>query len=43
MEQNLHDQRREYDSPPLDEASLSNSPFDQFVTWYQHAVSSTVA
>ena len=40
MEQHLHDQRREYDSPPLDEASLSNSPYDQFVTWYQHAVAS---
>lgn len=38
MEQNLHDARREYDSPPLDEASLANSPYDQFVSWYQQAV-----
>ena len=39
MDQNLHDQRREYDNPPLDESCLASSPFDQFVSWYQHAVS----
>lgn len=34
---NLHDQRREYDNPPLDESSLPTDPFELFANWYQHA------
>ncbi len=35
----MHDQRREYDVPPIDESQLSPCPFRQFETWYQTAVS----
>lgn len=42
MEQSLHDQRREYDSPPMDEGSLASCPFDQFVTWYQQAIAEQI-
>lgn len=38
MSHNLHDQRREYDSPPINESELSNNPFEQFQTWYQASV-----
>jgi pyridoxamine 5'-phosphate oxidase len=34
----MHDQRREYDAPPIDESQLSDNPFQQFDEWYQTAV-----
>ena len=34
----MHHLRREYDAPPIDENSLSESPFMQFEEWYQTAV-----
>lgn len=34
---NLHHQRREYDNPPVDEATLPLDPYDLFAHWYQHA------
>ena len=34
----MHDQRREYSVPFIDESSLSASPFLQFEEWYQTAV-----
>jgi pyridoxamine 5'-phosphate oxidase len=38
MNHSLHDQRREYDSPPLDETELRCNPVEQFQLWYQEAV-----
>ncbi len=34
----MHHLRREYDAPPIEENSLSDSPFMQFEEWYQTAV-----
>lgn len=34
----MHDQRREYNAPPIEESSLSANPFLQFEEWYQTAV-----
>ena len=34
----MHDQRREYNAAPIEESSLSASPFLQFEEWYQTAV-----
>ncbi len=38
----MHNQRREYDVPPIDEDRLSQCPFVQFEEWYQAAVSADV-
>ena len=38
MSHDLHDQRRDYHSPPLDESDLAVDPFTQFESWYQAAV-----
>ena len=37
MSHSLHDHRREYDAPPIEESSLSESPFLQFQEWFQTA------
>jgi pyridoxamine 5'-phosphate oxidase len=42
MSHSLHDQRREYNSPPIDEKDLAGDPFQQFQTWYQAAVAADV-
>ncbi len=34
----LSDHRREYDNAPLRQSDLSSDPFQQFESWYQHAV-----
>ena len=38
----MHDQRREYDAPPIDERDLASSPYEQFEQWYQAAVSANL-
>ena len=38
LPQDLHDQRRDYQSPPIDESDLASNPFSQFESWYQAAV-----
>ncbi len=38
MSHSLHDQRREYNSPPINESELATDPFQQFQAWYQAAV-----
>lgn len=40
MSHSLHDQRREYDRPPIEESDLAEDPFEQFQAWYQTAASS---